>query len=142
MVVSNRLRCSFDSTLYASAMHFSGVSTSYSVGVMEPSMRISGGTPAVMCRSEARRCTMSSSSCRRVSSAMILSSPLSGWVYSLSAAVSLSTSSTEVTPRRSFMIASRRSVSIPPWTAVRFISMAEARCRIRSRSVGVIAMTS
>src|SRR5262249_24214296 len=62
--------------------------------------------------------------------------------YSLSAAVSLRTSSTEVTPRRSFMSASRRSVSIPPWTAARLISIADARCSTRSRSGGVIAMTS
>src|SRR6185436_17416708 len=76
-VVSKRLRCSSESTLYASPMHFSGVSTSYSVGVIEPSMRSSGGTPAVRCRSEAFRCTMSSSSCRSVSSGM--SSSRSVW---------------------------------------------------------------
>ena len=51
-VDSKRLRCSSDITLYASWAVTSGVSTSYSLGVIEPSIRNSGGTPAVMCRSD------------------------------------------------------------------------------------------
>src|SRR5439155_18286407 len=53
-----------------------------------------------------------------------------GHRYILSAAVSLRISSTEVIPRFSLRIPSRRSVSMPPCTAVRLISTADARCRI------------
>src|SRR5262245_58885905 len=65
-VVSNFFRCSSDSTEYASCAVTSGDRISYSEGVMAPSIRNSGGTTSVMCRSDAVRWIMSSSSCLSV----------------------------------------------------------------------------
>src|SRR5689334_4601706 len=65
-VISNRLRCSSESMLYASDAVISGVSVSVSPGTIAPSMRNSGGTPAVRCRSDAFLATICSSRSLRV----------------------------------------------------------------------------
>src|SRR6267154_994428 len=63
-VVSKRFRCSSVSTLYASCCVRLGVSGGCCMGVMEPSIRTWGGTPAEICRSEALNLIISSNSWR------------------------------------------------------------------------------